>query len=257
MKKSRIIIAIIILAALFSKLWLTYQHTSKIHKHLPPPSKVTVCIDPGHPSESNSGRITQNGTCELEMNWEVALKLKKVLEQDKRLRVLLTREKRDTYMRNRKRALFANTEHASLAIHLHCDTGPSRGFTVYYPDRRGKSEGRRGPSRQVIMESHEAAIAVHQGLIDVVERRDRGLKGESVTRIGRAIGGLTYSIWSRVPTVTVEMGFLSNGPDAAYLKSSAGRDQMAWGLARGMKAYLKPQLSSYDRKYAHWWMLTR
>lgn len=252
MKKSSLLFAIIALLVIISGILICYQYVFTRHGRLMPPQRVVVCIDPGHPSETNSGRIMQHGTCELNMNWDVAQRLRKILEQDKRIRVVLTRTKRDTFTRNRERALIANAKHASLAIHLHCDAGPSHGFTVYYPDKKGKSEGKRGPSKKVIAQSQKAAIAVHQGLVDMVQRRDRGLKGESKTRVGRAIGGLTVSIWSKVPSVTVEMIFLSNKSDAEYIKSSAGQDQMAHGLARGIELYLKPELTTFDKKYTRW-----
>ena len=39
----------------------------------------TVCIDPGHPSEVNSGNTVQNGTTETHIDWAVAKKLQKAL----------------------------------------------------------------------------------------------------------------------------------------------------------------------------------
>jgi N-acetylmuramoyl-L-alanine amidase len=252
MKKPQIIVVAVIAAVVLAGAWLGYRYLFARRKGHPPPPKVVVCIDPGHPSETNSGAIAQHGTAEVYINWVVALKLKQLLEQDGRIQVVLTRAKQDTFTRNRDRAHIANAAHASLAIHLHCDAGPSHGFTVYYPNKRGKSEGKKGPSRWVIIESWKAAVAVHQGLVHVVNRRDRGLKGESKTRIGQVNGGLTYSIWSEVPSVTVEMVFLSNRYDAAYIKSYSGQDQMARGLALGIETYLKPELRKYDRKYARW-----
>jgi N-acetylmuramoyl-L-alanine amidase len=218
------------------------------HKPTPPP-QVVVCIDPGHPSESNSARTVQNGTTELRMNWEVALKLRDVLGKDKRIKPILTRSSMNQFMRNRKRALIANDAHAAIAIHLHCDTGGSNGFTIYYPDRIGGSEGLYGPVSSVIRGSHEAALALHTGMLRTLHGslKDRGIKGDSRTRIGRMIGGLTVGIWSKVPCLTVEMVFLSNSHDAAFIKSKAGQEKMAEALAAGIKGFIKPQLDDYDK----------
>jgi len=37
-----------------------------------------VCIDPGHPSEVNSGMTVQNGTTETHIDWVVAQQLQKL-----------------------------------------------------------------------------------------------------------------------------------------------------------------------------------
>lgn len=211
-----------------------------------PAPQVVVCIDPGHPSETNSGRVIQNGVSELEINWAVALKLETILKRDSRIAVIKTRESMDEFTRNRDRAIIGNSAGAALNIHLHCDAGPSRGFTTYYPDREGKSLEKRGPSRDVIESSEAAAWIIHSEMAMELNGllRDRGIKGESHTRIGRINGALTTSIWSEIPTVTVEMVFLSNRSDAAFIKTEEGQWKMAQALARGIKAFIKPQLDS-------------
>ncbi len=202
--------------------------------------RPAVVIDPGHPSESNSGRTVQNGATELEINWQVAVRLEALLSADGRIRVLKTRRTRDQYLRNRRRALFANAHRAHLSLHLHCDAGPGRGFTVYFPDRQGRTEGKTGPSPEVIGASREAAIALHGGMAGVLRGAlpDRGLRGESHTYYGERYGGLTYSVFSEVPTVTVEMVFLSSRADARFIRSPAGQRRMAEALAAGVRRAL-------------------
>lgn len=204
--------------------------------------KIVVCIDPGHPSETNSGRLVQNGSSELEINWQVATKLKKELEKDGRIEVIKTRDSMDEFTRNRNRALIANDHHAALTIHLHCDAGPNHGFTVYYPDGEGEAEGQTGPSPDVLQSSHKAALALHEGMSKVLigKLKDRGVKGESFTRVGKANGALTTSVFSEVPTVTVEMVFLSNKNDAKFIESDKGQAKMVAALTAGIKNYLKP-----------------
>lgn len=238
---------VILLIAVGAILSLVQMHKNRQADH-----RVVVCIDPGHPSESNSARAVQNGTTELKMNWEVAVKLRDVLKKDKRIRPILTRDSMDQYMRNRKRALMANDAHAGIAVHLHCDTGGGRGFTVYYPDKVGRSEGLSGPSSEVIRNSSLAASAVHERMADLLKGKlkDRGIKGESTTYFGNIYGGLTVGIWSTVPTVTVEMVFLSSRHDSAFIKSKAGQEAMAEALAAGIKRFIEPQLKEYDRSHS-------
>jgi len=212
------------------------NHKHLLHKKLGP----VICIDPGHPSETNSARIMQNGTNELTMNWEVALKLASVLEKRYGVKTVMTKKSRDQFVRNHTRAIIGNESEADLTIHLHCDCGPSRGFTIYYPNRKGKLEGKEGPPPHVIRDSHKAAYELHDGMCAVLlgHLHDRGIKGDDNTRIGRVKGTLTVSAYSEVPTLTVEMVFLSSRHDAVFIKSEAGQEMMAQALAKGIANFL-------------------
>lgn len=205
-----------------------------------PKPEAVICIDPGHPSPVASGFNDQNGVTEAEMNWDVAKKLAAILSDDERIQVVMTRSVENQVMSNPDRAIIANKAAANLAIHLHCDAGPDHGFTVYYPNREGKAEGKTGPSKEIIGASSEAAESVHTAMQKKLDGvlHDRGIRGESCTRVGRMNGALTVSIWSEVPSVTVEMVFLSNEKDADFIKSEWGQQKMATALADGIMDYL-------------------
>jgi N-acetylmuramoyl-L-alanine amidase len=197
-------------------------------------------IDPGHPSEINSGRKVVNGVSELEANWLTALRLESLLQKIPGLHVVKTREKRDVMMTNQDRAKFANTHRAALFLRLHCDAGPGHGFTVYYPDRTGKHKGTVGPSAEVITHSRRAAQCLHAGFRHFLGKtlRDNGIRGEGKTAVGGMYGALIGSIYSEVPTATVEMLFLTDPFDASLVKSPDGRDLLAHALADGVKRFL-------------------
>ncbi|HEX2950650.1 MAG TPA: hypothetical protein VHV83_13970, partial [Armatimonadota bacterium] len=62
-----------------------YYRTQRVHTHpqvamrksqsatLSP--HVVVCLDPGHPSEVNTGRTVQHGVMEIAINWQVSQRL--------------------------------------------------------------------------------------------------------------------------------------------------------------------------------------
>jgi N-acetylmuramoyl-L-alanine amidase len=217
----------------------------------PPPANLpVVCIDPGHPSETASGAVKQNGLCEVEVVYDVARTLKAELEgnelQQPLTRVVMTRDFRSydrahpKLVTNRQRAEIANQAQAVLFLRLHCDTGKGSGFTVYYPDKAATKDGRTGPAPAVRQESARAAKAMHRGLADALAGtlRDNGVKGESATFVGGKQGALTGSIYSDVPAVTIEMVFLSNSKDARYIGSREGRQALAQALALGISYYL-------------------
>src|SRR4051812_11921154 len=83
-----------------------------------PPGQQVVCIDPGHPSEVNPGYTVQNGTTETHVDWVVAKKLARALE-DKGFRVVMTKSREKQVVRNKDRALIANRAGAAVMVRLH------------------------------------------------------------------------------------------------------------------------------------------
>jgi len=203
------------------------------------PALGVVCLDPGHPSENNSGRAVQHGVTEVEMNWLVAMRMKALLEQAN-VKVVLTKASMNQFVTNQRRAEAANAARANLFLRLHCDTGKGSGITFYYPNREGKKGGVRGPSAWVRAESERAARIVHDAAVKGLQGAlpDNGAHGDDRTRIGGKQGALTGSIYARTPVVLVEMVYLSKRTDAAFIRSSRGREAMARSLTAGVLAYL-------------------
>lgn len=207
-------------------------------------ARTVVCLDPGHPSEVSDGRQEQHGTNETRVAWEVAVRLKEVLEA-RGYEVVMTKSREDELVRNRDRAEAANRAGAALMVRLHCDASVERGFAVYYPDRQGRArDGTAGPPAHVIEGSRRAARALHaamaEGLGGALE--DNGLRTDYQTKVGREQGGaLTGSIFSAVPVVTVEMVVLSDERDAEFIKSEQGQRRMAGAIADGVARFVAPK----------------
>ena len=206
-------------------------------------ARTVICIDPGHPSEVASGMGVQNGTNETRVAWEVALRLRGILEAGG-YEVVLTKSAEGELVRNRDRALVANRARAALMVRLHCDASVESGFAVYYPDRPGQTkDGVTGPPASVIGESRRAAEAVHAGMAEGLAGalKDNGVRTDYQTKVGREQGGaLTGSIFSEVPVVTVEMVVLSDRADAEFIKAEAGQQRMAASIADGIKRFVGP-----------------
>ena len=109
---------------------------------------MIVCIDPGHPSEVNSGATVQNGTTEVHIAWVVALAVKEELEARGFL-VVLTKSHEAELVTNKDRAFIANKAGATLMVRLHCDTGEDGGLALYFPDRQATKDGVTGPSPDI------------------------------------------------------------------------------------------------------------
>ncbi len=197
--------------------------------------RAVVCIDPGHPSEVNSGLERQNGTTETHIDWAVALKLQKILAL-KGFKVVMTKSAEKQMVRNKDRALIANRAGAALMVRLHCDSSKDKGYAVYYPDRQGTKEGTTGPTKE-IMESSRAAAEVVDGAMSRALNgtlKNGGVRGDSKTFVGGKQGALTGSIFSQVPVLTIEMVVLNRKSDADFIRSEAGQSRMAQAIADGV-----------------------
>jgi len=206
---------------------------------------LTVCIDPGHPSEVNAGKTIQNGTTETHIDWLVAIQLKKILTRAG-IHVVMTKSSEDELVRNRTRAEIANRANADLAIRLHCDASPDTGYAIYYPDRQGTAQGTTGPSSEVISSSKLAAIDIDSVMRQMLNGvlKDGGVRGDSKTLIGSKQGALTGSIFSTIPVVTIEMVVLSNRHDAAFISTAQGQQTMANAIAAGILKHFRSASST-------------
>ena len=199
-----------------------------------------VCVDAGHPSEVGIGtrgkRLTEVGVC-----WQVALKLKTIL-QERGFKVVMTKTSERERVTNKRRAEIANRAQADLFVRLHCDYAPGEsGTSTYYPDREGRAGKVRGPSKIVQQQSRAAAALFHPAMMAKLKGKlsDRGLHSDTHTAIGGKQGALTGSIYSRVPVLLVEMAALNTPGDEAFLAAESGQQQMAEALADGVAASLQ------------------
>jgi N-acetylmuramoyl-L-alanine amidase len=211
-----------------------------------------ICLDPGHPSPFNSGGAVSNGTTEAHINWAVAQKLRKILIA-KGAEVMMTKSSEAQKVDNRVRALLINEAAVrnggtAVAVHLHCDAGKMKGFSLFYPDRKGTYTGvngtepdigATGPDATVQTTSRRLASVVHAAMVSGLSGKlnDLGVKGDSKTAVGGRQGALSYSIFSKIPTITIEMVVLTNAGDAAFIKSEEGQQKMAEAIAAGLLKY--------------------
>jgi N-acetylmuramoyl-L-alanine amidase len=127
---------------------------------------------------------------------------------------------------NSARAAAANREHADLFIRLHCDGNNNHsmsGLSTLVP----KSNKWTAP---IVASSAKAASYVHRAVIAATGATDRGIVPRS---------DMSGFNWSKVPTVLVEMGFLSNPAEDVKLGSPGYQAKLATGLANGISNYLK------------------
>lgn len=170
----------------------------------------TFVIDPGHGGQDN-GASGKKGTLEKELNLEVSLRLKDLLEEAG-AKVVLTRFD-DTFISLYERAFLANFLMADFFISIHTNSHPkaqTEGIEVfYYPNH-----------------SHSQPLATI--ILDAMVR-ETGLKRLAVKTHSFAVIRET-----QMPGVLLELGFLSNPQEELILCSDDFKNNAAQGIFRGI-----------------------
>lgn len=199
-------------------------HPDTINKQVPAGGFKKACDTTG--TATTDGDLTEHA-----FNWDLAERLRKLLERDG-AKVVLTRENdRDVGPCINRRASIGNRARADVAISLHADgfEGSGRGFHVIHP---GTVKGYTEP---IVKPSLRLARDVRDAL------NDAGLK--TSTYAGRRglhrrtdIGGLNLS---KIPKVLVEHGNMRDAGDARRLKSRSWRQSTARALRAALTTYLQ------------------
>lgn len=199
--------------------------------------KETVAIDSGHPSlfrngEVNWGAISKNGVKEVEVNFEIAKILQNQLEK-KGFEVILTRQDNTTIIENDERIRIAAESGAQFILRLHCDQDrygdtTKNGVRTFYPPEEAE---------WISEESKKVARIIQEEVVKATGLFDGGINDDKVADIDPEIGMLVGSREAnkyRIPTVLVEMVYLSNEADAEWIIAQKHKELMAEGLTNGV-----------------------
>lgn len=218
----------------------------------------TIVIDAGHGGEDH-GAIGHNGLREKDVNLAVAMRLGRMLEQELGVHVVYTRDS-DFFVTLRNRGKIANRVGGKLFVSIHSNASTNRrayGTETYFLGL-GKSDA----ARQV-MERENAVVKMEanpelyeefseQALIlqtltqSAYLRNSEQLAGliehQFSTQVGRTSRGVKqarfYVLWgASMPAVLVELGFVTNPQEAAFLASENGQDYMAASIFNAISAF--------------------
>lgn len=220
--------------------------------------RKVIVIDPGH-GGIDPGAIGRSGIFEKKLTLAAAHALKRELDRSGRYRVFLTR-RGDTFLRLRDRFAVARANKADLFISLHADTirrRDVRGLSVYTlsekaSDREAAELAEQENKADLIagVDLTDEPKEVTNILIDLAQRETlnqsarfaRHLVEElrSVTKLLRnshRFAGFAVLKAPDVPSVLIELGFLSNRQDEKALMQPAYRKKLASALKRAIDRY--------------------
>jgi N-acetylmuramoyl-L-alanine amidase len=223
--------------------------------------KRTIVIDAGH-GGIDPGAESVAGYHEKEITLATARLLAKTLEQTGRYKVVLTRDS-DVYLKLHERVARARAAHGNLFISLHADSAVSdrstRGASIYTlsetasdteSDRYAQRENRADAIGGVDLGDQSddvAGILVDLTVRETVNDGNRlaGMMVESLEHKGVMLlpstphrsAGFAVLKSPDIPSVLIEMGYLSDMADARALADPRHQQQIANAIADGVDRY--------------------
>ncbi|MGB8951863.1 MAG: N-acetylmuramoyl-L-alanine amidase [Candidatus Aminicenantales bacterium] len=216
----------------------------------------TIVIDPGHGGE-DPGCMDRTGEKEKDIVLDVSLRLKALLDQNKDLRVVLTRET-DIFIPLENRTVIANQQKADLFISIHVNSSTNRnlrGIETFYlnfsPDLSVNETAARENATSAknisemekiikkivrnskIIESKDLAEKIQNHLIKHISRTF-----PDTHTLGTKGGPFWVLIGGEMPSVLIEVSYLSNIKNAQRLKSVSFRQLVAEGIFQGIMEYI-------------------
>jgi len=225
--------------------------------------KFKVVLDAGHGGGDQG--TAHNSYKEKAIVLSVALKIGKILEDEPGFNVVYTR-KTDVFIELRERANIANKADADLFVSIHCNgvnaeqaqgtetfvMGLSRSkinlevarkensvitlekdyklkYKGFNPDNPDTTIGIALAQEESLNQSIILAGKIRDGFKNDLKKNDRGIK--------------QIPLWvldaTAMPGVLIELGFISNKAEGAYLNSADGQEEMAKSIAKAIISYKK------------------
>ncbi len=214
----------------------------------------TVVLDPGHGGR-DPGAIGSGGLREKRVTLDLARRLKPRLEE-KGFRVVLTRD-RDRALSLEERTAIAAGSGGDVFVSIHANAArrrSARGIETYYLDTSNERQSLRVAAREngvtpgqfdlldktlvrLRLEENSAYSAllaqlVQQSTVSGARRRHRG-----VDNLGVKKGPFYVLFLSSMPSVLLEVGFLTNRDEARRLRNPRYLDDLADGIAQAVSLY--------------------
>ena len=245
-----------VLAFIVSALPLTAIYSQKSQDN----DVFTVVLDAGHGGKDSGNRGNQYYEKHIALN--VTLKIGAILKRNSDINIIYTR-KSDVFIPLNKRADIANSAKADLFVSIHCDAHTSNAYgagtfvlglhendrnfriaqkensVIFLEEDYEKNYDGFDPNNPesvislVLMQetyldqSIQAANTIQQSFVRNLKRKNRTVK-----QAGFLVLRNTY-----MPSVLVELGFLTNKIEGAYLNSKKGQNEMSEAIAKAIVSY--------------------
>ncbi|MFE3868260.1 N-acetylmuramoyl-L-alanine amidase [Flavobacterium sp. LS2P90] len=222
-----------------------------------------IILDAGHGGKDPGN--SYNGFVEKDIALKTTLKVEKYLQRDSDIQVIYTR-KNDVFVELRERPKRANSIDANLFISIHCNSVKSptpygtetfvmglarsntnfeiaknensvilleknykKSYKGFDPNKPETLIGLKILQEEYLNRSISLASKIEKNFTQKLNRKSRGIKQTPLWVLDAAY----------MPSVLIELGFLSNKEEGLYLNSESGQDQMAEAIATAIISYKK------------------
>lgn len=235
--------------------------------------KFTIVLDAGHGGKDPGN--SYHGFTEKDIALKTTLKVGQYLEKSADFKVIYTR-KTDVFIELANRPKIANKENANLFVSIHCNSvknfqpygtetfvmGLSRSdlnlevakrensvillednfketYQGFDPNKPESLIGLTILQEENLNNSIILATEIQDNFTNNLKRNSRGIKQQPLWVLDAVY----------MPSVLIELGFLSNKDEGEYLNSEEGQDQMAFQIANAIIQYKKMYLGvGYNMK---------
>jgi len=229
--------------------------------------RPVVVIDPGHGGVDNGTQAGGGENNEKDLVLGFGLALRDRIEKSGKYRVVMTRED-DTFVPLADRVRIARNQSAALFVSIHADAlprgeGDAQGATIYtLSDRASDSEAERLAEAENKADAiggvnlTEEPTEVADILIDLARRETRTfsnrfarlLMGEMKTTARmhkRPLKSAGFKVLKApdVPSVLVELGYVSNKDDLEHLLSESWRTRIVGSMGQAIDAFFAKRLA--------------
>jgi N-acetylmuramoyl-L-alanine amidase len=217
-----------------------------------------VMLDPGHGGK-DPGAIGVSGTYEKHISLAAGIVLKRLLEAEGHYRVALTRT-RDMFIPLEQRVEIADGQGAALFVSMHADALPNRdvrGASVYTLSNTASDPesaalaARENSADRFLGPGYRAVTPRIASILSSLVRRETRVESAHLAR--QMVGSLEQEVSmlpnpdrhagfvvlqsAEIPSILVEMGFMSNRQDEGFLRRPAYRARVASAMKQAIDAY--------------------
>jgi N-acetylmuramoyl-L-alanine amidase len=230
---------------------------------VPPPAKHedtrrVIVIDAGH-GGVDPGAISVGGVFEKAITLGVAAEVERQLTASGRYKVVMTRGD-DTFIRLRDRVAIARQVNADLFISIHADSLNDHsigGMSIYTlsetaSDREAEALAAKENKADIIagVDLRDESPQVSTILIDLAQRETKNLSAKLARSVIDQVGqdrrllprahrfaGFAVLTAPDVPSVLIELGYLSNRTDEQELLDPSHRERFGRGIVRALDGF--------------------
>ena len=232
----------------------------------PPDPRPVIVIDPGHGGPDNGTQW--DGASEKNLVLAFAIALRDRIEKSGKYRIVMTRTD-DTFIPLDERVKFARSQSALLFVSIHADAlprheGDAQGASIYtLSDRASDAEAERLAEAENKADAiggvnlTEEPTEVADILIDLAQRETRTFSNrfahllmgdmKTVTRMHKnplKSAGFRVLKAPDVPSVLVELGYVSNKDDLEHLVSDNWRSRTVGAVAHAIDTFFAKRLAT-------------